>query len=183
MVAELFIMEKIGNLLIVAGRGTKSGKTYVICRILEQFRGTAITAIKITPHFHETTAGLITENEGPGYHIYSETDSSGHKDTCRMLRAGAAKVYYAQVWDSQLSEVFTRIMALIPPGTPVICESPALREIAEPGVFIIMTSESIVKSKDIKSLQELPHLLLRLDEIDKMDRLPIGLINSNWHYI
>ena len=79
----------------------------------------------------------------------------------RMLEAGADKVYFAKVWDDQLFEVFTEIMKIIPEGTPVICESPALRNFVEPGVFIIMTSETIHKHKDISHLTALPHVMFQ----------------------
>ena len=59
-----FSMVTIPNLLLIAGTGTKSGKTSMACRIIEQFPELKITAIKITPHFHETTPGLASIAEG-----------------------------------------------------------------------------------------------------------------------
>ena len=56
---------------------------------------------------------------------------------------------------TSLSEVFNEIMKSVPAGTPVICESPALRNFAEPGVFIIMTSDTINKHKDISHLTDI----------------------------
>ncbi len=67
-------MVKIQNLLLVAGTGTKSGKTSLACRIITQFRDLGITAVKITPHFHETTPGLLARYEEQGFAIYEETD-------------------------------------------------------------------------------------------------------------
>ncbi|MBK8884338.1 MAG: hypothetical protein IPN67_18855 [Bacteroidales bacterium] len=52
-------MITIPNLLLIAGTGTKSGKTTMACKIIRQFSELKITAIKITPHFHETTPGLL----------------------------------------------------------------------------------------------------------------------------
>ena len=66
-----------------------------------QFPELKITAIKITPHFHETTEGLLTISEITGYTIYEETERNSFKDTSRMLAAGAHKVYFAKVWDDQ----------------------------------------------------------------------------------
>ena len=171
---------KIPNLLLVAGAGTKSGKTTVICRIIEQCDRLNITAVKITPHFHETTPGLIALSEGNGYSIYEETNREGTKDTTRMLCSGASKVYFAKVWDDQLLNVFNKIMENTEPGKPVICESPALRNFVEPGVFIIMTSETINKHKDISNLLELPHLMLRYEELDSLQRIPVKFENGTW---
>jgi hypothetical protein len=175
-------MKIISNLLIIAGSGTKSGKTSIACKIIKKYPELKITAIKITPHFHETTHGLVTVTEETGYVIYEETESNGFKDTSRMLRAGAHKVYFAKVWDDKLFEVFNEIMKFIPPGTPVICESPALRSCVEPGVFIIMTSSSINKHKDISHLQKLPHVMFKLEEINSIDILPIDFKDGRWLY-
>ncbi len=153
------------------------------CRIIESLPELRITAIKITPHFHETTPGLVLKSERDGYAIYEETNRDSSKDTSRMVKAGAAKVYFAKVKDNKLFEAFNEIMKEVPEGTPVICESPALRTFVEPGVFIIMTSDVINKHKDIKHLQALPHLMVKLEELENVDILPIGFIDGSWQNI
>lgn len=173
----------IENLLLIAGTGTKSGKTTMACRIIEQFPDLKITAIKITPHFHETTPGLISKSEEKGYSIYEETNRDTSKDTSRMLRSGAHKVIFAKVWDEQLVDAFYEIMKHIPSGVPVICESPALRNFIEPGIFIIMTSEFINKQKNINHLQTLPHVMFKLEEIENISFLPIGFENGRWRVL
>jgi hypothetical protein len=170
----------IPNLLLIAGTGNKSGKTSIACRIIESFPDLAITAIKITPHFHETTEGLVSLAETGGYSIFEETDSDSGKDTSRMLRSGAVKVYFAKVLDNNLFEAFIRIMDNIEAGTPVICESPALRNYAEPGIFIIMTSDVNYNKKDIKHLQILPHLMIKLEDLANIASLPFGFKDGRW---
>ena len=170
----------IQNLLLIAGTGNKSGKTSLACRIIESFPDLAITAIKITPHFHETTKGLITVAESDGYSIYEETNRESGKDTSRMLRSGAAKVYFAKVCDNKLLEAFLRIMENTDAGTPVICESPALRNYAEPGVFVIMTSNTNYNKKDIKHLQILPHLMIKLEDLENIATLPFAFEEGKW---
>ena len=173
-------MITIPNLLLIAGTGTKSGKTSVACRIISQLPELKITAIKITPHFHETTSGLLPVTEGKGYAIYEETERHGFKDTSRMLDAGAARVYFAKVWDDQLFDVFIEIMKTIPENTPVICESPALRNFAEPGVFVIMNSGVIHKHKDITHLTGLPHVLFQYEALSTMSSIPVSFGNGSW---
>jgi len=172
----------IPNLLLIAGTGTKSGKTSVACRIIEQFHNLNITAIKISPHFHETTPGLKTIREETGYAIYEETNRNTTKDTSRMLQSGAFKVYFAKVLDNQLKFVFDKIMDLIPEGTPIICESPALRNFIEPGVFVIMTLDTINKHKNISHLQSLPHVMFKFEDIKDIRKLPIEFENGRWFY-
>lgn len=170
----------LSNLLIIAGTGNKSGKTTIACRIIESFPELNITAIKITPHFHETTDGLILISEGTGFSVYEETNSNTTKDTSRMLNAGAGKVYFAKVLDDNLQVVFNNIMDKITGAVPVICESPALRNFVEPGAFIIMDSYSINNKKNIKHLQALPHLIINLEELDKFTVLPVKFIEGKW---
>jgi hypothetical protein len=172
----------VPNLLLIAGTGTKSGKTSMACRIIEQFPHLNITAIKISPHFHQTTPGLKPIHEETGYAIYEETEGNSTKDTSRMLNAGASKVYFAKVFDNRLKFVFDKIMDLVPKGTPAICESPALRNIIEPGLFIIMTSETINKNKNIKHLQELPHVMYKLEELNNVRSIPIEFEDGKWRY-
>ena len=173
----------IPNLLLIAGTGTKSGKTSMACKIIEQFSNLSITAIKITPHFHETTTGLNVISENKGYTIYEETNADSSKDTSRMLHSGANKVYFAKVWDDQLYDVFLRIMENINKDTPVICESPALRNFIEPGVFVIMTSTTVDKHKNISHLSALPHVMIKLEELDSMESLPIKFEGGRWHMV
>lgn len=170
----------IPNLLLIAGTGNKSGKTTMICKIIEQFSKLDITAVKITPHFHETTTGLISRMEDKGYAIYEETNMDTLKDTSRMLRSGARKVYFAKVWDDKLPEVFNKIMKYIPSNSPVICESPALRNFIEPGVFIIMTSNTVTNSKNISHFLSLPHVMFKLEELVSIDSLPIRFVGGKW---
>ncbi len=174
----------IPNLLLIAGTGTKSGKTTMACRIIAQFKHLGITAIKISPHFHETTEGLNTIEEEPGgYAIYEETNNESNKDTSRMLSAGANHVYFAKVFDDRLLPVFNKIKDLIPEGTPIVCESPALRNFVEPGIFIIMSSATPNKLKNISHLLELPHVMFKLEELEKIRTIPIEFEDGMWKSI
>ncbi|HUX97675.1 MAG TPA: hypothetical protein VMV47_18225 [Bacteroidales bacterium] len=152
----------------------------MVCRIIENFPELDITAIKITPHFHETTDGLIVIDEGDGYAIYSETNPGSNKDSSRMLSSGAVKVYFAKVWDEKLLTVFNKIMNYIEAGSPVVCESPALRNYIEPGAFILMNSDLQYNKKNISHLQTLPHLMIKLEELDNIDSISIGFEDGKW---
>jgi hypothetical protein len=173
----------IPNLLLIAGTGNKSGKTSMACRLIGQFRLLNIVSVKITPHFHETTPGLILISEKHGYSVYEETNPDSSKDTSRMLKAGASQVFFAKVTDSSLLEAFKEIMKQIPLNTPIICESPALRNYIDPGLFIIMMSDDKFKQKDISHLLRLPHVKSELDFLDKTDTLPVSFSNGKWHYL
>ena len=170
----------IPNLLIISGTGKKAGKTTIACRIIEQFQNLHVVSMKISPHFHEASQGLKALMAEGGYAIYEETDSNTMKDTSRMLKSGASKVFFGSAWNYPLADVFLKIMEEIPAGTPVICESPSLRNYIEPGLFIIISSNNKLKHKDIKQLQELPNLTVKLEDLADMDHLPIQFRNGRW---
>jgi hypothetical protein len=170
----------IPNLIIISGTGNKSGKTTMACRIIEQFRHLMIVSVKITPHFHEPTPGLELISEGEGFLIYEETNNGTSKDTSRMLKAGAAKVFFAKATDNSLTYAFDEIFKKVPAGTPIICESPALRKYAEPGLFIIMTSKENDNHKNINSFLALPHVEFDLGYLSCNDILPLDFNNGKW---
>jgi hypothetical protein len=171
---------KIPNLLLIAGTGNKSGKTTLACRVVEQFRNEGVTAIKITPHFHETTPGLVLLTEGRGFSVYEETNKDASKDTSRMLKAGASKAYFAKVIDNDLLSAIKAIMEYIPENSPIVCESPALRYFIEPGIFVIMSSDNTCNKKNINKLLELPHVMFQLEDILKMEEIPVSFVNQKW---
>ncbi|MCU0461222.1 MAG: hypothetical protein MUF36_04295 [Bacteroidales bacterium] len=171
---------KVPNLLLIAGTGNKSGKTTLACRIIGQFINEGVTAVKITPHFHETTPGLILLSKNAGYSVYEETNSSAEKDTSRMLKSGAKRVFFAKVTDDDLLLAFRAIMRYIPEGSPVVCESPALRHYVEPGIFVIMRSDESNNNKNINQLLELPHVMFKLQDLLEMEEVPIRFNNRVW---
>lgn len=175
----------VPNLVIIAGTGSKSGKTSAACRIIEQFRDAGIAAVKITPHQHETTRGLTEVDRKPGYDIFLETNPETDKDTSRMLRAGASRVYFVRAADEYLAEAFGMILESVPAATPLVCESAALRYFIEPGLFVIMTSAVSHRTKDIRSLQRLPHVEFELESLPADVELPLSFHNGRWicwHY-
>jgi len=170
------------NLLLIAGTGNKSGKTTLACRIIGQFRNEGVIGIKITPHFHETTPGLVLLSEAVGFSIYEETNAGTGKDTSRMLKAGAKRVFFAKVTDNDILSAFKIIIGYVPENAPIVCESPALRYFTEPGLFIIMDSENSNNKKNINQLQGLPHVKFNLEEILKLDIIPVHFEKGRWMY-
>ena len=133
-------MKKIyRNILLIAGTGRNSGKTTLACNIIEKFSNYfEVTAVKISPHFHQGTNNLEAIDKSKGYNIYLETKKDNGKDSARMFKAGASKVYYVEVLDNCLMDAFLAIIKKIPPSSPVVCESPALRNYIIPGVFLVV---------------------------------------------
>jgi endonuclease IV len=175
-------MEKMENLLLVAGTGRNSGKTTMVCRIIRQFRNLDIVAVKISPHFHDPSKGLALVLENKGYNIYEETDQRTLKDSSQMLKCGAERVFFAQIAEGYLREAFSEIIKDIPVNRPVVCESPALIKYIEPGVLIIMISENKLNKKIITEMQFVHHSEYTLKELSETDTLPFKFSKGVWTY-
>ena len=171
---------KSNNLLLVAGSGRNSGKTTIVCKIIEQFRGLEITSVKISPHFHPPSDGLVHYLRKPGYEIFEETNRDSSKDSSRMLQSGAKKVYYIQTIEESISRAFSDVYISIPTDKPVICESPSLINFIKPGLFIIMISPSGNNLKKIENLKKFPHIEFTYWEILKNNTLPISFEDGIW---
>jgi hypothetical protein len=171
---------RFSNLLVVAGTGRNSGKTTLVCRIIEQFSHLGITSIKISPHFHDPSPGLIHISGKPGFEIYEETVSNPIKDSSRMLQSGAAKVYYIQAREESIYEAFSAVCMNLAADQPVICESPSLINYLTPGLFVIMIATNGINPKNTNDLKRQPHLEFTYDEILKTENLPIGFTDGFW---
>ena len=57
---------KFENILLIAGSGQNVGKTTFACQLIQNVQNQKPIAVKITPHFHKLTPGLIKIAEGKG---------------------------------------------------------------------------------------------------------------------
>jgi len=138
------------QMLLIAGTDRNVGKTTFACKIIEQIsQHTPVTAIKITPHFHKLTDNQQIIYQSEQITISIENTTNMHKDSSRMLNAGAEKVFYIQCVDADIKTVFKIIKPLIPKHNAVVCESGAAHNYINPGIFVVLTkSNSIVKNND-----------------------------------
>jgi hypothetical protein len=143
------MIQKLPNLLLIAGTGRKSGKTTIACDIIQFYaKQYAVNAIKISPHKHitEQEKGIIIRNESSA--IIEEFDTLSGKDSSRMLAAGAVRSFYIESPDDTIKEAFLYIYKKLPAGVPVICESPALISYISPGLFIIADHPAVHHKKE-----------------------------------
>lgn len=175
-------MEKMPNLLLVAGSGRNSGKTTMVCRIIGQFRHLGIISVKTSPHFHEISGELTLISKDKGFNIYEEKDPTTKKDTSRMLQCGAERVFLAQVSEGYLQEAFSEVLKNIPGNRPVVCESPGLSKYVEPGVFIIMISGNELNRKRIAEMQHVCYSEYTMKKLSETETLPFKFIKGRWTY-
>jgi len=142
-------MIKMPNMIMIGAAGKNIGKTTLASQIINNFKDNyGIIAIKITiirddGAFFDGRNAVRVENLKNGYMITGETDFKSTKDTSRLLRAGAKKVYWLRTIKSHIWDGFNDIMRKIPDDAPIVCESNTLRNHVEPGVFVIVRSSNL----------------------------------------
>ncbi|MFK5854870.1 MAG: hypothetical protein QM503_01990 [Bacteroidota bacterium] len=141
-------MKEFKNILLVSGSGRNIGKTTFACNIINQIKEKGyVIGLKITPHFHTTGSNQKLIEEGDGYKIYMETDIESDKDSSRMLRAGADKVYYVISDDLNLDRISDHLGRLLPANCAVVCESGSFANVFKPGLHILIVGVNTDDSK------------------------------------
>ena len=163
---------------MIGGTGRNVGKTEFVCQCIKYFsQRFDVIALKVTNHFHE--------GEERTYSMMIEEDSDSHKDTSRMLRAGAKKAWYVQSEHDYLSKAFADFEHEVNKDTLIICESNGLRDIVVPGLFIVVKNTNLPQIKD--SAKRLIHLSDKVIVSDglEFDFLPeeISIVNQKWTFV
>jgi len=155
----------MANALIIVGTDRNAGKTTLACKIIEHNAcRTPIIALKISPHFHPIDDEKEVMARSENYMIIRENDHDSWKDSSRFLRSGAAEVYYMQVWDQNLLPAFNAFLNICGPRRTMVIESGWLRNLVEPGMFIIVNRKGNgVYKGNIDRYRRLPHLWVETD--------------------
>ncbi len=141
VVSDFEELEVWNNLLLIAGTGRNVGKTSLACKIIKHISDKGnVVGIKISPHMHtqSKSANLICETKE--YSVYQEYDLDTDKDSSRMLKAGARKVFYIQSEETRIGEAFKVLSKHLDRDTPIVCESGGLRNYIKPSLFFICDS-------------------------------------------
>lgn len=133
------------GMLLIGAANRDAGKTEFACAVIRRHAPTRpIIAVKVTcVHERGGTCprggdgcGVCGSLQGP-YCLTEERRSDLPKDTSRMLRAGAAHVFWLRVRMESLAEGMAAALARVPAGTLVVCESNSARRVVVPGVFVV----------------------------------------------
>ncbi len=138
-------MKQHNNLLIVAGAGRNVGKTEFVCRLIHKVcRRQDIYGLKVSAlHPDEAIYHGDHSNQQLNTNLFEETRHDLDKDTSRMLRAGARKVFYLQGDDEQIRTGFHQFQNRIAPSVPIICESTSLWKYIRPGLLVLVKTASL----------------------------------------
>ena len=181
-------MIKIPGMLMVGAGNRNIGKTEFACSLIRKFRSRHnIVGIKVTT-IHEKDScprgasgcGTCATLEGD-FDITAETNSQSDKDTCRMLAAGAARVFWLKVLKTHLEEGISRLLDKTG-GAVLVCESNSLRQVVEPGLFVMIKSRGGKSCKaSAKEVAEYADMVIQFNGKGfDIDPDQIELINGRW---
>lgn len=148
---------ELASILLITGSERNIGKTSLVCKAIKLFgRKNALTAIKVSAHFHEPTPDLKLLEYTNEYKIYQEFNATTGKDSSRMLKSGAKYVFYFEVEKGNIERAFNLFLEKYNPGLPIVCESTALASVIEPGIRLHVTATQSERNEtsieNVKSL-------------------------------
>lgn len=136
------------NILLLSGTARNVGKTTFVCKILRHFEHHRIITVKVSPHWHEVKQGDILIHDPGSLILVRETVTDSYKDTSRMLRCGAHKVFYLQhTSDEALLKGFHYLMDTADSDLPMICETAVLGKYIKPGLHFRITATNAEPSR------------------------------------
>lgn len=165
------------EMILIGSAGRNSGKTTLAIEIIRKLKNDFnIIGLKVTT-VQERNGKCPRGGKGCGvcsnikgnFEILEETNKTGSKDTSCLLEAGAEKVYWLKTFKSHIYEGINEFMKLVPKNTLIICESNSLRNVVNPGVFIMINNELNINMK--KSASEVIQKADTIIDYDFIDNI------------
>jgi hypothetical protein len=132
--------------IVIGGQTKDVGKTTLVCNIISAFSRFSWTAVKITPHGHESLTSEL-RNQVEGSSIWRETREGQHSDTARFLDAGAKEAFIFEASRSNLGAACKVLLKQRDQQNHLIVESTGAAEFLKPDLFLLVVSSC---SEDFK---------------------------------
>ncbi|MFA5973976.1 MAG: hypothetical protein WC780_16625 [Lentimicrobiaceae bacterium] len=128
-------------MVMIGGNSRNSGKTTMACNIISRLSASQeVIGLKVTsirPGEYEMH-GNHSEEDPAGFTIFEELNPVSHKDTSKMLSAGATHVYYIRATEVFIEKAILHFLERYINKQFIVCESRSLRGIIVPGLFLMM---------------------------------------------
>lgn len=144
------------NLLVVGGAGRNVGKTEFACQLINRIAafhpvyGLKVSAIypdESMFHGNHGARGVVRQ-------VFEETQRDIPKDTGRMLRAGAERVFFLCCRNEEVEREYCRFREKMTAVAPIICESNSLADYVRPGLrLMIVPQDGEIKPRVVEKLQ------------------------------
>lgn len=160
-------MNQYSNIVLIAGNGRNVGKTLFACRIINELSSRSeVYAVKISSHFHKLDDAAEILFQSDKFCIVEETLLT-HKDSSRMLQAGATRVFYVQCKNQNLPQMFELLKPNLPDNKQIIIESGGLYNYINPRVLYYIKSNDT--SKETLLREDTNKIILSPDEALELD--------------
>ncbi len=126
------------SVLLIGGLERHVGKTTLSTQLLQHFSSQApLIAAKATIYRGASERDFI---------LLEERDPVGKKDTARLLRAGAQRVFWLKTPLAQAEKAFVALFDRCG-EFPLLMESNTARRFVQPGVFLMVRGETLASPK------------------------------------
>jgi molybdopterin-guanine dinucleotide biosynthesis protein A len=151
-------------MLLIGAAGRNVGKTEFACELIRRHAAQhAVIGVKITVIREQggacprggTGCGVCSSLSEP-FRLTEEHEGVSDKDTARMRRAGARRVFWLRVHQAALTEGVRALREACADHVPIICESNTARLAITPGVFLVIREAHVAAIKD--SCRQVLHL-------------------------
>jgi molybdopterin-guanine dinucleotide biosynthesis protein A len=141
-------MIKVDGMLLIGSAGRNVGKTELACALIRNNSVSApIVGVKVTTIRAKDGrcprggrgCGVCSSLDGD-FCITEEMNRSSRKDTSRLLKAGASRVFWLRVMKTHLREGLAALLDVVGEAV-LVCESNSLRQAVEPAAFIMVTAQ------------------------------------------
>lgn len=131
------------HVVVVGGTGRNVGKTEFVCRLIAQIaQAHPVFCLKVSAIYpNEMQFHGDHEKMKPDFKLFEEYNRISHKDTARMLRAGAQRVFFLVADDERIAQGFADFLRKIPEKCAVVCESNSLDQFVRPGLRVMIKTE------------------------------------------
>ncbi len=156
-------MLNLDQFVIVGGTGRNVGKTEFVCHLIEKTSKTnEVYALKVSAVFPDEAQfhGDHSKDKDQQF-LFEEKNSESQKDTARMLRAGAKRVFYIRAEDVGIEKAFHEFLDQLPEHVAVVCESNSLGGLVKPALQIMVTQpDKPIKERSRKQLDSADLLVI-----------------------
>jgi hypothetical protein len=168
------------QMILIGSTGRNSGKTTLAAELIRRWKDRfPIVALKVTTIACKGVCQRGGEGCGSCTDISSdflleeEQDGVSGKDTVQLLKAGAAQVFWLRTLHSAIAEGFACFIEKTLPDALLICESNSLRELVNPGCFIMLANgeNGEIKPSAVKVADYADITGVNVFEPENLDRL------------
>lgn len=175
-------------MVMIGGNSRNSGKTTMACCVIKKLSidheviGLKVTSVR--PGEEELHGNHNADFSG-NFTIFEEKNSESPKDTSKMLKAGATHVYYIRVEENFTKQAILYFLSRYVDGQLIVCESRSLRNIINPGLFLIMMRlQAETKVKDMSKFLGMADEVFYFDEsLIKIKQFSDNLIFNNCKFV